>query len=150
MATGLFDTTLDRETYSRGDVIKCKCRIRLGKPVKAQALRVVFELTEGMTETGKKIKLIERDIGPARTYQNGEEFEFSLPVDEKTAPDLVKHSGLFGMMRNALGAQIFPWQAWKWEIRIYLYVPGVFMCEGWNPGLVGVAWPKIQRPIVQK
>jgi len=142
MVLGLFegsiDVATDRATYSRGDTINCSCTLKLKQSVEARALRVKFLRIEGSGKHTRYIELARKDLGPARTYRDGERFEFSLLVDEMAAPDIVKYGGLTGTIWNILSSQSV-----RWAIRVALDMPIKL-------DVSGSIRPVINRPIVQK
>ena len=135
---GSIEVKTDRVSYSRGDTIGCSCALKLKQTTEARALRVLFQRIEGAGKHTRYFELARKDIGPARTYRDGERFEFTLPVDELAAPDIIKFGGLTGALQGIFGSRTV-----RWEIRVFLDMANKF-------DVSGSVWPAINRPIVQK
>ena len=142
MVLGLFEGGIevktDRVEYSRGDTINCSCTLKLKQPTPARNLHVLFQRIEGSGKSTRYIELAKKEIGPARTYNDGERFEFTLPADANAVPEIVKYSGLTGALQNMLGNRRM-----QWEIRVSLDMP-------MKLDVSGSVFPIITRPVVQK
>ena len=142
MVLGLFEGKIevktDRPAYTRGNTINCSCTLQLKQPIEARALRMVFQRIEGSGKHTRYIELARKELGHARTYRDFERYEFFIPLDEVAVPEIVKYSGLTGVLQNFLGSR-----SMSWEIKVSLDLP-------MKLDACGSIYPAITRPIVQK
>jgi hypothetical protein len=123
---GSLDITLDKQVYSPGETITGKVKLNLNGPKQAKSLIVEFhgEIVKevfvrgshGRTNTSEQtieICTTQQQLATEKTFQNGEEYSFSLQISPQAlnspemqppkAPDMSQY-GVAGQLIGALGA----------------------------------------------
>ncbi len=100
MVLGLFEGSIevktDKHQYNRGETINCSCTLKLPQSIDARGLRATLEQLMRHGKGSRYVEIARKELGAARTYRDGERFEFSFLVDEKAAPDFTKLNGIMG------------------------------------------------------
>ncbi len=109
---GRLELTLDKSTYTPGDIIKGRARLILNKPVDARELRVELYREDSDSEGTRKHLLQKTQIAGARTYYNQEEHKFELQIPTATIPQLP--DGLLG--------NIVKWALEKTKHNLFVHV----------------------------